>query len=56
MNEERLDYLKDRLKQVESVSEFWANMPSNYQSLQFNELPNGLDSLARVTVEVRKPR
>jgi hypothetical protein len=54
-NEERTDYLKSELRDVNLSADLWKNMPSNYQALQFNELPNGLDSLASITVEVRRP-
>ena len=54
-NHERAAYLREKLADKNLSKEFWDGIPSIFQPLQFNELPNGLDSLANVTIETIPP-
>lgn len=54
-NERRTQYLREKLQSFNLAKEFWKSIPTNYQALRFNELPNGLDSLANVTFETVMP-
>jgi pyrimidine deaminase RibD-like protein len=54
-NEERKRYLKDKLAAMNLDGEFWEKMPKDYHPIKSTSLPNGLDSLACVTVTVKQP-
>ena len=54
-NEERKRYLRENLAGKELDPGFWKAMPGDYHPIKSGRLPNGLDSLACVTVTVKKP-
>jgi hypothetical protein len=55
-NEHRKKYLREKLPEKAGDDEFWSKMPNDYQGIALGTLPTGLDTLAHVTVEIKKPK
>jgi pyrimidine deaminase RibD-like protein len=53
-NERRKLWLKEKLPKKADDQTFWEGIPSDYQGVNMGSLPNGLDSLAQVTIRVAK--
>jgi pyrimidine deaminase RibD-like protein len=54
-NEKRKRWLEEKFSDKKDKPKFWSGIPGDYQPINMPSFPNGIDSLANVTVQFKKP-